>query len=462
MTNKINRKEEEKNRITLWSTLIVVLNFGVFYFSWVFFSKHGHFGFDTSFSVITYTLLFITYIALFIFFINIYDALAFGRRKIIENIYSLTLSCLLTNFIFYFLDTLAFRKFYPIWYILIASIIQLIINSYYCKHANTVYFKDYKPKKSLIIYREEYDLLKLDYIPFFEKKFNIVKKIENPKSYRSIASELNEYEMIFISGIKATLRNGIIKHCVNSDIETYVVPHVGDIIVTGGKYIEELPVPMLSIDRAHPNRVYLFSKRCFDIFVAGCATIVLLPFMLVTALAIKLYDGGPVLYKQVRLTKDRKKFTILKFRSMKVDAEKEGVARLVSEKDNRITPIGRIIRAIRFDELPQVFNILKGDMSIVGPRPERPEIAEQYEKIYPSFKLRLQVKAGLTGYAQIYGKYNTEPIDKLKMDLYYINKMSFLYDIQLCFMTVKTLFMKESTAAIEEGKVIASKGRDSE
>ena len=270
------------------------------------------------------------------------------------------------------------------------------------------------------------------------------------------------YEVIFISGINATLRNGIIKACINRNIEAYVIPHVGDVIMSGGKYVEELPIPMISVERENLDPLYSFAKRAFDIVVAGTAAIILSPFMLLTAIAIKLHDGGPVLYKQVRLTKDKKEFTILKFRSMKVDAEKDGVARLVSEKDDRITPIGKIIRTIRFDELPQVFNILKGDMSIVGPRPERPEIAKQYEVVYPSFKLRLQVKAGLTGYAQIYGKYNTEPIDKLKMDLYYINKMSFLYDIQLCFMTIKTLFMKESTAAIEEGKVIANKGRDSE
>jgi len=141
---------------------------------------------------------------------------------------------------------------------------------------------------------------------------------------------------------------------------------------------------------------------------------------------------------------------------MRVDAEKDGVARLSTEHDDRITPIGKIIRKIRFDELPQLFNILKGDMTIVGPRPERPEIAEQYEKEIPSFGLRLQVKAGLTGYAQVYGKYNTEPYDKLKMDLLYINNMCLGEDIRLMFATVKILFMPESTEGIADGQVTAS------
>ena len=140
---------------------------------------------------------------------------------------------------------------------------------------------------------------------------------------------------------------------------------------------------------------------------------------------------------------------------MIVDAETGG-ARLAGEHDDRITPIGRIIRAIRFDELPQLFNILKGDMSIVGPRPERPEIAEQYRQELPAFDLRLQVKAGLTGYAQIYGRYNTEPQDKLKMDLMYINHASLAEDIKLIFATVRVLFLRDSTSGVREGQITAS------
>ena len=159
-------------------------------------------------------------------------------------------------------------------------------------------------------------------------------------------------------------------------------------------------------------------KRVIDIVVSLIAAIILSPVFLITAIAIKATDHGPVFYKQIRLTKDGKEFKILKFRSMRVDAEKDGVARLsTGENDSRITPVGKIIRACRVDELPQLFNILKGDLSIVGPRPERPEIASQYCEEMPEFALRLQAKAGLTGYAQVYGKYNTTPYDKLTMDL---------------------------------------------
>ena len=134
---------------------------------------------------------------------------------------------------------------------------------------------------------------------------------------------------------------------------------------------------------------------------------------------------------------------------MRVDAEKDGVARLSQgDNDDRVTPIGKIVRRYRLDEIPQLWNILKGDMSVVGPRPERPEIAELYYKQMPEFKLRLQVKAGLTGYAQIYGKYNTAPYEKLEFDLLYINSMNIFVDLQLCFAVVMTLFKKESTEGV--------------
>ena len=176
-----------------------------------------------------------------------------------------------------------------------------------------------------------------------------------------------------------------------------------------------------------------------------------------TAAAIKMHDGGPVFFYQERCTKDGKVFSICKFRSMIVDAEKNGASVPATERDPRITPVGNIIRKLRIDELPQLWNILRGDMSIVGPRPERPEIAAQYEQEMPAFSLRLQVKAGLTGTAQVYGRYNTEPRDKLKMDLMYINNMSLGEDLKLIFATVKIMFMKERTAGVQLGQVTAAK-----
>ena len=197
-------------------------------------------------------------------------------------------------------------------------------------------------------------------------------------------------------------------------------------------------------------------KRLLDLVVCIPVSVVLMPLFLIISLMIKLYDGGPVLYKQPRLTINGKVFNIYKFRSMRMDSEKEG-AQLAKKHDDRVTPIGRVLRALHFDEFPQLINIIKGDMSLVGPRPERPEIAEQYKEVIPEFDFRLKVKAGLTGYAQVYGKYNTTPYDKLKLDLTYIENYTFWLDIKLMFLTFKILFQKENTEGIDANQVTAIK-----
>ena len=169
---------------------------------------------------------------------------------------------------------------------------------------------------------------------------------------------------------------------------------------------------------------------------------------------IKLYDGGPVFYKQERLTYNHKVFMIYKFRSMRVDSEKTG-AQLAKKNDDRITPVGHVIRSLHIDELPQLFNILKGDMAFVGPRPERPEITELYKKSIPEFDFRLKMKAGLTGYAQVFGKYSTTPYDKLKLDLTYIENYTFALDLMIIIQTVKILFQKENSEGLETGQKTA-------
>ena len=236
-----------------------------------------------------------------------------------------------------------------------------------------------------------------------------------------------------------------------------MLPKIGDIIMSGAKQMHLFHLPFLRVGRYDPAPEYLFVKRLFDIVVSGCALIVLSPVMLAVAIAVR-RDGGPAFYRQCRLTKDGRRFDVLKFRSMRVDAERDGVARLsTGDADPRITPVGRFIRKVRIDELPQLINILRGEMSIVGPRPERPEIAAQYERELPEFSLRLQAKAGLTGYAQVYGKYNTTPYDKLQMDLMYIAHPSFWEDLRIIFATIKILFLPESTEGVAEGQETAMK-----
>ena len=267
----------------------------------------------------------------------------------------------------------------------------------------------------------------------------------------SLRSALQGSDVAFTIGISSSINHTIAKLCLQMGIKGYFAPRLGQIIMTGAQFKANFGVPMMRVERAGGPSEYRVLKRLFDFFASAIAIVVLWPVMLAVAAAIKMEDHGPVFYRQVRLTRDGKEFKIFKFRSMTVNAEKDGIARLAGQNDSRITKVGHFIRACRLDELPQLFNILAGDMSIVGPRPERPEIAAQYEHCLPEFSLRLQVKAGLTGVAQVYGRYNTEPYHKLQMDLMYINEMSFLKDMQLILATLRILFVKESTQGITHG-----------
>ncbi len=201
----------------------------------------------------------------------------------------------------------------------------------------------------------------------------------------------------------------------------------------------------------------LWGKRLMDLIFSIVSLVIALPFFIVIGGLIKLTDPGPVFYKQERLTINGKIFQIYKFRTMIQDAEKETGPQLASKEDDRILPVGRFLRRFRLDELPQLFNILKGDMSLVGPRPERPELAKEIEKEIPEFPYRLKVKAGLTGYAQIYGKYNTTSYDKLKLDLTYIRNYSMWLDLKLILMTPKIMMLKESSEGVIDKKCTGRK-----
>ncbi|MBQ8317039.1 MAG: sugar transferase [Lachnospiraceae bacterium] len=274
------------------------------------------------------------------------------------------------------------------------------------------------------------------------------------EGFESICEKIDDCEGVILYDLSSEIRNQIIKHCYQKNIRIYVVPKITDIIMRESEelYLVDTPLFLSRAQGLHLDQRIV--KRMMDIVVSALGIILLSPVMLVTAIAIKLYDRGPVLYKQTRYTLDKKTFTIYKFRSMEMDAERKG-AQLARKGDLRITPIGRIIRRAHIDELPQLFNVLKGDMSMVGPRPERPEIFEKYSKSIPEFEFRLKCKAGITGYAQVHGKYNTTPIDKLKLDLLYIERYSFWLDIKLMLLTFGILLSKDSTEGIESDQVTA-------
>lgn len=328
---------------------------------------------------------------------------------------------------------------------------QCVIGVIWAYVMHQSYFSTHPPLRTIVIYDERMGMENLIHTYGLEKRFNI-KTVYPVESIMDKLEVMEEFDAAFLCGIHSRERNIILKHCISHKIKLFTIPRIADVMMRGSEQIHMLYLPILKTQRYKPSIEYQIIKRTMDIVVSGIATIVLSPLFLITAIAVK-SDGGPAFYKQKRLTKDGKVFEILKFRSMRVDAEKySGAVLSAGENDPRITKVGLIIRACRLDELPQLLNILKGDMSLVGPRPERPELQKEIEKEVPEFGLRLQAKAGLTGYAQVYGKYNTTFYDKLLMDLMYISKPSILEDLTIMLATVKILTSKESTEGVGEGK----------
>jgi exopolysaccharide biosynthesis polyprenyl glycosylphosphotransferase len=258
-----------------------------------------------------------------------------------------------------------------------------------------------------------------------------------------------EAESVLVYDVHSEMRNKIIKFCFENDIRAYSTTKISDILIRGAESIHVFDTPLLLYRNIGLSVEQRFLKRLMDIVISLLMLILTSPFLLISALAIKLYDGGPVFFLQDRCTLGGKVFKIHKFRSMIVDAEKDNTPHPAEERDPRITPVGRVLRATRMDELPQLIDILVGNMSIVGPRPERVEHVEKYTAEIPEFSYRLKVRGGLTGYAQLYGKYNTSAYDKLQLDLMYIQNYSVLLDIRLILLTLKIMFMKESTEGFD-------------
>lgn len=393
---------------------------------------------------------------LYLVYGRVYDAFKVSLYRISEMVYSQALSALLSNIVMYVVIWLLNKIVPAVWPLILCTLVQVLFAVAWSYCAHQWYFKLFPPRRTAVVYDRRPGMEELIREYGLDKKFSVEKIAPISECLKQDLQMLDGMEAVFLCGIHSHERNIVLKYCIARDIQVYMMPRIGDVLMSSAKPLHLFHLPMLQVTRYEPAPEYLLTKRLFDIVVSGVAMLVLSPVMLGVAIAIKVYDGGPVFYKQCRLTKDGKTFMVHKFRSMRVDAEKDGVARLsTGDKDGRVTPVGRLIRKVRIDELPQLLDILKGNMSLVGPRPERPEIAAQYEKELPEFSLRLQAKAGLTGYAQVYGKYNTTPYDKLQMDLMYIANPSFMEDLRIIFATIKILFIPESTEGVAAGQTTA-------
>lgn len=441
MTNLVNFR---KTVMRLIKILIIASMTFCFIQTWVthytssLFSRNGNY-------VVIFSFVFMLFI-----FCSLYGAFKIGIYRIHELIYSFSLSILITNFLMYLELSLIAREMVAVTPLLISVIFEICIAFIGCVCANTVYFKLYSARRLVAVFGDDATGFKLiNRMSHIPERFKIERGINvNSASMAEIKKTIAPFDGVLICDIDKNLEKEIYAYCYANQKRIYMLPAITDIIINHSYEIQIGDTPVIMSRNRGLTTEQLILKRIMDIIISSIALVITSPFMLIAAIAIKLQDGGPIFFKQNRITKNGKIFNVLKFRSMIVDADKDG-AKKAEVDDDRITKVGRIIRACRLDELPQLINVLKGDMSLVGPRPERIENVYEYSKEYPEFELRHKVKGGITGYAQLYGKYNTSPKDKLNMDLIYIETYSIIQDIKLLILTIKILFMKESTEGFD-------------
>ena len=399
--------------------------------------------------------------AIFIFILFYYsDSFKFGYLKAADAVMGQYIALIIVNVVTYFQLCLISNFMLNVVPMLILTLIDIATATCLVYLFTAIYHHFYVPKDMLMIYGTKQAVALKIKMNVRTDKYDVSKMMSCDEDMELLQDEMMKHDAVIINDVHAEKRNDLLKFCYKNKIRAYIVPKISDIILQGAEEITLFDTPLLLVKGNGPTLIQLMVKRMVDIILCLIAMIPGLPIMLIVAAAIKLEDGGPVFYKQERVTKDERRFNILKFRSMIVDAEKAGISMPAVDHDPRITKVGNVIRGLRIDELPQILNILKGDMSIVGPRPERVEHHLSYTEEVPEFVNRTKVKGGLTGYAQIYGKYNTSPYDKLRLDLMYIENYSIMLDFKLILMTLQILFKPESTEGFDKVIEVDEEGEE--
>jgi len=451
--NKSKREDYKRFIVFCLASLIVLAQAAIFAYVW--YESYRGMILKPFWRKGNWVLVFI-YGLIYTLFAKLYGGLKVGYLKRIDVFYSLTLATICANVVTYFQITLINRWFLPAEPILEMTAVQIVVTILWIWGSRYIYSRLYTARRLLVIYGDRDPGDVIHKMNSRKDKYNISGKVHIRVGEEKIHELMENYDGVIIWDLPSQIRNRYLKYCFSHSIRCYMSPKISDIIILGSERIHLFDTPLLMSRNMGLSMEQRAAKRLVDIVISGVGIIVTSPLMLLIAILVKAYDGGPVFYLQDRLTYKGKEFRIRKFRSMCVDSEKNG-ARLASKNDSRITPVGHVLRNLHLDELPQLFNVFMGDMSLVGPRPERDVIMQEYEKEIPEFHYRLKVKAGLTGYAQVYGKYNTTPYDKLKLDLFYIENYSFLLDIKLIFMTVKIFFQKEVSEGVDDNQVNALK-----
>lgn len=392
----------------------------------------------------------IAFSVIYLLMCRVYGGFDIGTKKSKPIIYSYLINLLVTDFfahlILCILDSTMTRHgifAYEAPFLLLAVyIVQIIMICGLAYLGNGIYFRFNKPARCLVVKRpgDNVDVM-VKKVKKLKRQFSIERICDStdPK----LLAAVDSCDTVFLYNLPVAERCILVEYCYRKPKEVYYSVEIPDIVSMGSERTLFDDMTMVHHAVKDPSFERRLVKRTMDLVASIIGLVLASPFMLIAAAAILIEDGGPVFYRQPRVTYRGKVFNVLKFRSMRV--EDGNVHRSATKNDDRITKVGRVIRKFRIDELPQLINILKGDMSLVGPRPEMVENVEKYTEQLPEFEYRQRVKAGLTGMAQIYGKYNTSPADKLALDLVYIENSSLILDIKLILRTVLVLLTPDES-----------------
>lgn len=442
------RRSKSRNAVSIMKLIINFFVAGLFCTVWSLY--YNSFAFHTlkTLGVIIMTVLFlIVYNGM----ARLYKAFKVDSYQIGEIVFSQMLSFGIADLIMYTECCLISKRFVPLHPGVFTVFIQLLTVALWAFLAKQYFIHHDFSEDTLVIYGSQTAGSFIDKLEGrYGHKFRIVRSVCISDSDSAVRKAIDACPVIILYEVGEAARTELVKYCICSAKKLYITPRITDIILEGCQKRHLIDTPLLKYDYGYKSFGKRFAKRLMDIILSLTGLIIFSPIMLVTAAAIKVEDGGPVFFRQKRYTQDGKIFNILKFRSMTSNPGDEGKVIPCVHNDSRITRVGKVIRKYRIDEIPQIINVLTGQMSIVGPRPERIEQAELYTDKLPEFAFRYRVKGGLTGYAQIFGKYNTEPYDKLRLDLMYIENQSLMLDLKLILLTVKILFIPESTEAFTQ------------
>lgn len=441
-----------KEKLKQCENLIVLLFKLILYFVifWIFYRLYAIQNWQLLVVSRTAAVTILSYVISGYLFVKIYGGYDIGKRKSKPIIISLSLAAVMTDIVAYIMlsvmntndaNNATFTLEQP-WLLLIVFVIQIIFIQLAVYGGNWVYFKIYNPERCLIITSSQRSLKE---ISTSVRKYRLQFRICRNMDYRNenLREVIPKYDTIFIYDVPIRERTQIVEFCYQNMKNVYINPEMADVVELNSQHVMLDDLSLLRLSSLGLTAEQKFIKRAFDILLSAIALILTAPFTLLAAIAIKLEDGGKVFFKQNRATRGGRIFSVYKLRTMKENVDNY----LTVVDDDRITKVGRVLRRFRIDEIPQFINVIKGDMSIVGPRPEMLANIFNYTNDLPEFEYRLRVKAGITGYAQIAGKYNTSPRDKLVLDLMYIEEYSFWLDIKLLFQTLIVIFKKDSTEA---------------